>query len=71
MGRGEARIAALCGLSSECRERGFPLKTFTVPISDADRAVLGGEEEGFVKIHVHEGTDTILGATIVARMRGR
>jgi pyruvate/2-oxoglutarate dehydrogenase complex dihydrolipoamide dehydrogenase (E3) component len=35
-----------------------------------DRAVLDGEEEGFVKIHVHEGTDTILGATIVARHAG-
>jgi pyruvate/2-oxoglutarate dehydrogenase complex dihydrolipoamide dehydrogenase (E3) component len=54
----------------ECWERGFPLKTFTVPISDVDRAVLDGEEEGFVKIHVHEGTDTILGATIVARHAG-
>jgi pyruvate/2-oxoglutarate dehydrogenase complex dihydrolipoamide dehydrogenase (E3) component len=54
----------------ECREQGFPLKTFTVPMSDVDRAVLDGEEEGFVKIHVHEGTDTILGATIVARHAG-
>jgi pyruvate/2-oxoglutarate dehydrogenase complex dihydrolipoamide dehydrogenase (E3) component len=54
----------------ECWERGFPLKTFTVPMSDVDRAVLDGEEEGFVKIHVRDGTDTILGATIVARHAG-
>jgi len=54
----------------ECWEQGFPIKTFTVPMSDVDRAVLDGEEEGFVKIHVHEGTDTILGATIVARHAG-
>ena len=54
----------------ECREQGFPLKTFTVPMSDVDRAVLDGETEGFVKIHVHEGTDTIVGATIVARHAG-
>lgn len=54
----------------ECRERGFPLKTFTVPMSDVDRAVLDGEPEGFVKIHVRDGTDTILGATIVARHAG-
>jgi pyruvate/2-oxoglutarate dehydrogenase complex dihydrolipoamide dehydrogenase (E3) component len=54
----------------ECRERGFPLKTFTVPMSDVDRAVLDGETEGFVKIHIHEGTDTILGATVVARHAG-
>ena len=54
----------------ECREQGFPLKTFTVPMSDIDRAVLDGEPEGFVKIHVREGTDTIVGATIVARHAG-
>jgi pyruvate/2-oxoglutarate dehydrogenase complex dihydrolipoamide dehydrogenase (E3) component len=28
------------------------------------------EEEGFVKIHVKEGTDKILGATVVARHAG-
>ncbi len=37
---------------------------------DVDRAIADGEEEGFVKIHVREGTDTILGATIVARHAG-
>ncbi len=35
-----------------------------------DRAVLDGEEEGFVKIHVKKGTDLILGATIVAGHAG-
>ncbi|MBA3707631.1 MAG: mercuric reductase [Planctomycetes bacterium] len=52
------------------RKGGHPLKTFTIPMSDVDRAVLDGEDEGFVKIHVREGTDTILGATIVARHAG-
>ena len=37
---------------------------------DVDRAVTDGEEEGFVKIHVREGTDRILGATVVARHAG-
>ena len=54
----------------EGRERSMSLKTFTVPMSDVDRAVLDGEDEGFVKIHVREGTDTIVGATIVARHAG-
>ena len=31
-----------------------------------DRAITDGEEDGFVKIHVKEGTDKILGATVVA-----
>jgi pyruvate/2-oxoglutarate dehydrogenase complex dihydrolipoamide dehydrogenase (E3) component len=51
----------------QARERNIPIKTFTVPMHDVDRAVADGEEDGFVKIHVREGTDHILGATIVAR----
>jgi pyruvate/2-oxoglutarate dehydrogenase complex dihydrolipoamide dehydrogenase (E3) component len=54
----------------EARERGIPVKTFTIPMSDVDRAVTDSEEEGFTKIHVREGTDRILGATIVARHAG-
>ena len=54
----------------EARERRIPVKTFTVPMSDVDRAVADGEEEGFAKIHVREGTDRILGATVVARHAG-
>ena len=37
---------------------------------DVDRAVTDGEDEGFVKIHVRQGSDEILGATIVARHAG-
>ena len=54
----------------QARERGIPVKTFTVPMHEVDRAIADGEEEGFVKIHVRQGTDKILGATIVARHAG-
>ncbi len=54
----------------EARERGIPVTTFTVPMHDVDRAIADGEEEGFVKLHVRDGTDAILGATIVARHAG-
>ena len=54
----------------QARERKIPIKTFTIPMHDVDRAIADGEEEGFVKIHVREGSDTILGATIVARHAG-
>ena len=54
----------------EARERNIPVKTFTVPMHDVDRAIADGEDDGFVKIHVREGTDIILGATIVARHAG-
>jgi pyruvate/2-oxoglutarate dehydrogenase complex dihydrolipoamide dehydrogenase (E3) component len=54
----------------EAREQDIPVKTFTVPMHDVDRAIADGEQEGFVKIHVKEGTDKILGATVVARHAG-
>ena len=54
----------------EAREKRIPVKTFTILMHDVDRAVLDGEEEGFVKIHVREGSDRIVGATIVARHAG-
>jgi len=54
----------------QARERGIPMKTFTVPMHEVDRAIADSEEAGFVKIHVRERTDRILGATVVARHAG-
>jgi pyruvate/2-oxoglutarate dehydrogenase complex dihydrolipoamide dehydrogenase (E3) component len=54
----------------QANERGIPVKTFTVPMHDVIRALTDDEETGFVKIHVEEGSDRILGATIVARHAG-
>jgi pyruvate/2-oxoglutarate dehydrogenase complex dihydrolipoamide dehydrogenase (E3) component len=54
----------------QARARGIPVKTYTVPMHDVVRAITDGEENGFVKIHVREGTDRILGATIVGRYAG-
>jgi pyruvate/2-oxoglutarate dehydrogenase complex dihydrolipoamide dehydrogenase (E3) component len=54
----------------EANRKGIPVKTFTVPMHAVDRAVTDSEEIGFVKIHIRDGTDTILGATIVARHAG-
>ncbi len=54
----------------EARTRNIPVKTFTVPMHEVDRAISDGEDVGFVKIHVRERTDRILGATIVARHAG-
>jgi pyruvate/2-oxoglutarate dehydrogenase complex dihydrolipoamide dehydrogenase (E3) component len=54
----------------QARERDIPVKTFTIPMHDVDRAIADDEEAGFVKIHVKERTDRIVGATIVARHAG-
>ncbi|HEV8255703.1 MAG TPA: mercuric reductase [Casimicrobiaceae bacterium] len=54
----------------EARDRDIPVKTFTIPMHEVDRAIADGQEVGFVKIHVKEGTDRILGATVVASHAG-
>ena len=59
------------GLSeSQAATRGVAIDTFVRPFSEVDRAVVDGEEEGFVKVHVRHGTDRIVGATVVARHAG-
>jgi pyruvate/2-oxoglutarate dehydrogenase complex dihydrolipoamide dehydrogenase (E3) component len=54
----------------EARRSNVPVRTFTILMHDVDRAVTDGEEDGFVKVHVKEGTDRILGATVVASHAG-
>src|SRR6266566_5169264 len=54
----------------DARERGVEVDTYVRESKEVDRAVLDGEEDGFVKFHVRKGHDDILGATIVARHAG-
>jgi pyruvate/2-oxoglutarate dehydrogenase complex dihydrolipoamide dehydrogenase (E3) component/uncharacterized membrane protein YdjX (TVP38/TMEM64 family) len=54
----------------DARERGIEVDTYVREFKHVDRAVLDGEEDGFVKFHVRKGSDEILGATIVARHAG-
>jgi pyruvate/2-oxoglutarate dehydrogenase complex dihydrolipoamide dehydrogenase (E3) component len=59
------------GLSeAEAKARGIDVQTFTEPMAHVDRAVLDGDTEGFVKVHVRAGSDRIVGATVVARHAG-
>jgi pyruvate/2-oxoglutarate dehydrogenase complex dihydrolipoamide dehydrogenase (E3) component len=54
----------------EAEEKGIAIQTFTQEFSDVDRAILEGETEGFVRVHSQQGTDKILGCTIVAKNAG-
>jgi pyruvate/2-oxoglutarate dehydrogenase complex dihydrolipoamide dehydrogenase (E3) component len=80
--RGRARVSALTipscvytdpeiahvGIDpAQAAERGLRLRTFVQELAEVDRAVLDGATAGLVKVHVAEGSDRILGATIVAR----
>ncbi|GAB4143280.1 MAG: mercuric reductase [Planctomycetota bacterium] len=57
-------------LPREAEEKGIEVTTFVQEMRDVDRAILEGEEDGFVKVHLRKGTDKILGATVVARNAG-
>ncbi len=59
------------GLSEhEAQNRGYEVSTFTLPLSEVDRAILDGETEGFARIHMDAKTKRILGATLVSRHAG-
>ncbi|MEO5565977.1 MAG: mercuric reductase [Luteimonas sp.] len=51
----------------EAMHRDIALSTYTVPLHAVDRAVLDSDDIGFIKLHVADGSDRILGATIVSR----
>jgi pyruvate/2-oxoglutarate dehydrogenase complex dihydrolipoamide dehydrogenase (E3) component/uncharacterized membrane protein YdjX (TVP38/TMEM64 family) len=55
---------------AEARAQGLEVTTLTVPLHEVDRAVLDGEEAGFLRLHLKKGTDRILGATLVASHAG-
>ncbi|MGV8943423.1 mercuric reductase [Thermomonas sp.] len=50
--------------------RDIAVSTVTVPLHAVDRAVLDSDDIGFIKLHVADGSDQILGATIVSRVAG-
>jgi hypothetical protein len=66
----DPEIAHVGMYERDARERGIEVDTYLRHLRDVDRAVVDGEDEGFVKVHVKRGTDRILGATIVARHAG-
>jgi pyruvate/2-oxoglutarate dehydrogenase complex dihydrolipoamide dehydrogenase (E3) component len=55
---------------TEAEQLGNEITTYTQRLSEVDRAILEGEEEGFVRVYCRRGRDQILGATIVASHAG-
>ncbi|MBW3542255.1 MAG: mercuric reductase [Planctomycetes bacterium] len=66
----EPELAHVGLLPREAEERGLAIDTIAVTFSEVDRAILDGEDEGLLKIHLRRGKDTILGATLVAHHAG-
>ena len=66
----DPEIAHVGMYERDAAKQEIPVDTFLKPLAEVDRAMLDGEDEGFVKIHVKKGTDKLLGATIVATHAG-
>ncbi len=54
----------------DARDAGIEIDTYVLHLEHVDRAILEGADQGFVKVHTRKGTDTIVGATIVAENAG-
>ncbi len=62
---------ASVGLSrAEAHARGIGLDSYTRQLAEVDRARADGDTDGYVTVHVRKGTDTIVGATLVASHAG-
>jgi pyruvate/2-oxoglutarate dehydrogenase complex dihydrolipoamide dehydrogenase (E3) component len=66
----DPEIAHVGRYEKEALAEGLAVRAFVQKLEDVDRAILDGETEGFVKMLVEDGTDRILGATIVAAHAG-
>lgn len=54
----------------EAQAQGLATNTIKIPFTTVDRAITDGETNGFIKVLHQQGSDRILGATIVARHAG-
>jgi pyruvate/2-oxoglutarate dehydrogenase complex dihydrolipoamide dehydrogenase (E3) component len=59
------------GLTEDMAERQrLPIETVTVPLDRVDRAVIDEAAFGMLAVHLRNGTDRIVGATLVAEHAG-
>jgi len=61
----EIAHVGLC--ADEVQRQDNEIETFSVPFHTVDRAVIDGDEDGLLKIHVRKGKDRIVSATIIGR----
>lgn len=66
----DPEIAHVGLYARDAETRGIAVDTYVRPLREVDRAIVDGEDEGFVKIVTKKGTGEILGATIVGRHAG-
>ena len=63
-------IAHVGMYARDAEDAGIEIDTMTVPLAEVDRAMLDGEDDGFLRLHIKKGSDRIVGATLVAEHAG-
>lgn len=66
----DPEIAHVGMYEEDAQQAGIEIETLTIPLSDVDRSVLEGRDDGFLRLHVQKGKDRVLGATLVADHAG-
>ena len=63
-------IAHVGMYEKDAQAKGIETDVITVPLEENDRALLDGQDEGFVRVILKKGSDKILGCTLVADHAG-
>lgn len=58
------------GITAADADASEDVQTITVAVDEVDRARLDGDTDGFLRVRLERGSDTILGATLVAERAG-
>jgi pyruvate/2-oxoglutarate dehydrogenase complex dihydrolipoamide dehydrogenase (E3) component len=64
----DPEVAHVGAYEAEARERGEPVETITIPLTEVDRAIVDEDRDGFVRVHHVRGR--LLGCSIVAAHAG-
>ena len=66
----DPEIAQIGHTTAEAEQQGIPLDTYRESLSDVDRCILEGQEQGLVLIHCKRGRSQVVGATVVGSQAG-
>ena len=66
----DPEIAQIGLTTAEADRQGIPLDTYREPLSQVDRCILEGQEQGLVIVHCKPGRGQVMGATVVGPQAG-
>jgi len=66
----DPEVARVGWTERQAAEHGVEVETFNVSLSEVDRAVVDGDESGFLKVHVRPNTGRVVGAAIAGPAAG-